>query len=98
MCNYDVTGTSEGITPSGAGYGGTGGQYSPDVDTADIAGSWYGLTRDPVDMGSGGGGDEGGAGGAFLYLRVYETLTLEGPSSTIENTGSFLKLACNILY
>ena len=29
-------------------------------------------------MGSGGGGADGGAGGAFLYLRVYETLTLEG--------------------
>ena len=43
-----------------------------------IAGSWYGLTREPVDMGSGGGGSEGGAGGAYLYLKVYETLTLEG--------------------
>jgi len=71
-------GTSEGITASGGGYGGTGGQYTSDQSTADIAGPWYGLTRDPVDMGSGGGGAEGGAGGAFLYLRVYETLTLEG--------------------
>ena len=59
-----------------------------------IAGSWYGLVRDPVDMGSGGGGAEGGAGGAYLYLKVYETLTLEGHIKVDGQTGQgklFLK-------
>ena len=64
--------------PTGAGYGGKGGQYTSDQESSDARGEWYGLVRDPVDMGSGGGGSEGGAGGAFLYLRVYETLSLEG--------------------
>ena len=43
-----------------------------------IAGPWHGLVRDPVNMGSGGGGAEGGAGGAYLQLRVFDTLQLEG--------------------
>ena len=95
-CICDVIGTSQGITPSGAGYGGPGGQFESDVSTADIAGEWYGLTRDPVDMGSGGGGADGGAGGAFLYLRVYETLTLEGWLASITYMYLTINASCII--
>lgn len=60
----------------GGGYGAPGG--SPDASQE--GGAWYGLTREPVDMGSGGGNGTGtgGAGGSFLKLQVARTLDLEG--------------------
>lgn len=72
-----LTGSNVAGTGTGAGYGAPGG--SKDENTA--GGSWYGLTRDVVDMGSGGGnstGGVGGAGGAYLHLGIFGALTLEG--------------------
>ena len=49
-------------------------------------------------MGSGGGGSEGGAGGAYLYLKVYETLTLEGHIKVDGQAGQGEKITFMLAY
>ena len=64
---------------TGGGFGAPGGSPS----TGMSGGSWYGLTRSPSDIGSGGGNSStgrGGSGGGFLELNIAQTLTVEGES------------------
>ena len=66
---------------AGGGYGGRGGNRYQDVG----GGTTYGSAMKPVDLGSGGGNDNdglGGAGGGALRIIVNETLTLNGGIST----------------
>jgi hypothetical protein len=73
--------------PSGAGYGGPGG------DAGTAGGPVYGSLLQPVDLGSGGGtagvsGSPGGAGGGALRLTVDGTLTIDGQLSADGMNGT----------
>ena len=62
---------------TGAGHGGWGGSHVMDTN----GGDYYGWTRDPENMGSGGGNSAtgvGGAGGAFVTLKVAVSFEMDG--------------------
>lgn len=65
---------------SGAGYGAVGGSVTEDQP----GGSFYGVTSNPNDFGSGGGNSSGngigGSGGGLLRLKLSGVLKLEGNS------------------
>ena len=72
-------GNTDYYNPSGAGYGGLGG------NAATVGGTVYGSLLQPVDLGSGGGsarvcgaGCPGGAGGGAIRVNVDGTLTVDG--------------------
>jgi len=76
---------------SGAGYGGQGGQggYSSCHATVD-GGLPYGNEGEPIDFGSGGGGDTAGAGGGAIQIAVLNNLTLDGQISVNGGEGKVL--------
>lgn len=68
---------------TGAGHGAPGGSYSTSVD----GGVVYDNVRIPTETGSGGGSSRngtGGAGGGYLILKLYTSLTLDGRWSELE--------------
>lgn len=72
----------------GAGYGGNGGL----AHSGATAGSAYGSTTQPTDLGSGGGsnianGLYGGAGGGSIRLTVSGTATINGQVLSVGNNG-----------
>ncbi|MEA3248842.1 MAG: hypothetical protein U9Q03_00605, partial [Patescibacteria group bacterium] len=88
------TGTGQGgdsTYPSGAGYGGLGGNGNTDVTAGGAA---YGDVTTPDDIGSGGGhrsgysGCRGGAGGGAFKLDASGTVTLGGTITADGVSGS----------
>jgi hypothetical protein len=76
---------THGYTGGGGGYGGYGGNgfvgEAPSGFVSAAGGNSYGTVAEPVDAGSGGGGEQnlgGGAGGGVLRLNVTGTLTVDG--------------------
>ena len=62
---------------TGAGHGAPGGSPSADYTGGDA----YDLTRDPTEVGSGGGNSvngTGGTGGGYLQIFTYYDLTNDG--------------------
>jgi hypothetical protein len=76
---------------SGAGYGGQGGQGSyPSCHATVDGGLPYGNEEEPIDFGSGGGGDTEGAGGGVIQIAVLDNLTLDGQISANGGEGKVL--------
>lgn len=82
------TGTGAGLGgindtfTGGGGYGGTGG-----AGQNFAGGGTYGSFTQPVDLGSGAGGSDGGSGGGVIHLIVGGTLTVNGVLSSDGNTA-----------
>jgi len=74
---------------SGGGYGGTGGRGGyPGCDGEIIEGGFfYGSLEKPMDLGSS-GGNQGGAGGGAIIIKVSEKLALDGQLSANGENGS----------
>ena len=68
---------------SGAGHGGVGGECTP----AAIGGGVYGSVTEPHELGSGGGGTSGGAGGGVLHITVTGILELNGDVTADGSAG-----------
>jgi hypothetical protein len=74
-------GASSYYHPSGAGYGGPGGNSYSILTVMAGGGTIYGSLLEPADLGSGGGNGPsgpGGAGGGAVRLNVDGTLTVNG--------------------
>lgn len=69
---------------SGGGYGGLGG---PGAGNG-TRGQTYGSQSQPIDLGSGGGGQSGAAGGGAIRLDVQGTLTVLGAIQANGNQGN----------
>ncbi|KAK3576663.1 hypothetical protein CHS0354_004948 [Potamilus streckersoni] len=76
------TGPGHGQMVSGIGTGGGHGAAGGSTSEATPGGSHYGLTRDPIQMGSGGGNSTsagiGGSGGGLVNITLETGLSIEG--------------------
>jgi hypothetical protein len=73
---------------SGAGYGGAGGRESQLLVPAGVS---YGTPSNPTNLGSGGGGSfwgVGGAGGGYVKIIAFNTVTVNGMISANGNTAA----------
>jgi len=73
---------------SGGSYGGIGGKGSyPSCGGEVEGGSSYGFLELPIDLGSGGGNENGGAGGGEIVIDVVEKINLAGQISANGQDG-----------
>jgi hypothetical protein len=80
-----------GCGGSGGGYGGKGGDCGSGIFGAE-GGLSYGPLKEPIDLGSGGGGfvvAPAGAGGGAIKIEVENNLTLNGIISANGESGSY---------